>query len=60
MFSDSGIQSLATKRLSCIKLLAFFFFFSFLLFDSRVFGFGDERYILYTHNTDITSKNLVV
>ena len=25
MFSDSGIQSLATKRLSCIKLLAFFF-----------------------------------
>ena len=58
MFSDSGIQSLATKRLSCIKLLAFFF--SFLLFDSRVFGFGDERYILYTHNIDITSKNLVV
>ena len=58
MFSDSGIQSLATKRLSCIRLLAFFF--SFLLFDSRVFGFGDERYILYTHNIDITSKNLVV
>ena len=59
MFSDSGIQSLATKRLSCIKLLAFFFF-RFLHFDSRVFGFGDERYILYTHNIDITSKNLVV
>ena len=58
MFSDSGIQSLATKRLCCIKLLAFFF--SFVLFDSRASGFGDERYILYTHNNDITSKNLVV